>query len=123
VLPPRLARELEELRHTQRIEVREEDDYINIVIPEFPTGPEFSYPTTTVLLRVPRAYPDAGLDMFWTDLSLTLAGGGIPQNAEVHERYMERDWRRFSWHHNGWNAAINNLHSYLEFVRRRFRER
>lgn len=123
MLPSLLAKELKELRETHAVEAFEEDNFINVVLMDFPTGPAFSHQTTTVLLRVPRSYPDAGLDMFWTDISLTLAGGAIPQNADLRERYIERDWRRFSWHHNGWNAALNNLHTYVEFVRRRFRER
>ena len=123
MLPPRLARELEELREAQSLSFSEEADFINILLLDFPTGEAYSSPTTTVLLRVPRAYPEAGLDMFWTDSSLTLADGGVPRNADQYEAYAERQWRRFSWHHNGWNSSLNNLHTYVEFVRRRFRER
>lgn len=123
MLPPRLAKEIEELRSQHSIEVVEGQDIFDLLIRDVPTGDLFSHSSTTVLLRAPRSYPDAGLDMFWTDPSLTLADGTIPQAAGSIEQYAGRSWRRFSWHHNGWNAALHNLHTYLEFVRRRFRER
>lgn len=123
MLPPRLSTELDRIREDHTIEVVEGADFIEVIVGSFPTGSAFNHPSTTLLLRVPRAYPDAGLDMFWTDVSLTLADGQVPQAAEVIETYAGRQWRRFSWHHNGWNSALNNLQTYLEFVRRRFRER
>lgn len=123
MLPPRLSKEIEELRSRHPVEVLEGADFIEVILREIPTGPLFNQPVTTVLLRVPRSYPEAGLDMFWTDVSLTLADGAMPQAAEAIEHYAGQSWRRFSWHHNGWNSSLHNLHSYVEFVRRRFRER
>jgi hypothetical protein len=123
MLPPRLAKELDELRAQFPVEVTDGPDFIEIVLGDVPTGSAFSQPKVSVLLRVPRSYPDAGLDMFWTDVSLTLTDGTAPQAAEVIEQYAGRAWRRFSWHHGPWNATVNNLQSYVEFVRRRFRER
>lgn len=121
MLPAKLASEVEDLRATLVVEALEEPDYINLIIPGFPTGDGYSVPTTTLLLRVPRAYPDAGLDMFWTETCLTLSNGSAPQAAESIECYMGREWRRFSWHHNGWAPSTQGLAAYLEFVRRRFR--
>jgi hypothetical protein len=123
MLPPRLAKEIAELRSAHEVELVEGADVLDLIIADVPTGSLFNYPSTTVLLRIPRTYPDAGLDMFWTDPSLMLADGGTPQAAASMEEYAGRTWRRFSWHHTTWNAAQHNLHSYLEFVRRRFRER
>lgn len=123
MLPPQLAKELGELHEGLVAEVIEEADFINVMFADFLTGPAFSNPTTTLLLRVPRSYPDAGLDMFWTDVTLVLSDGGMPRNAEHIETHAGRQWRRFSWHHNGWNPGLNNLQTYVEFVRRRFCER
>jgi hypothetical protein len=122
MLPPRLARELEELGSAWSSEVHEEECFFNVQFKDFPTGPAYSQPKTTILLRVPRAYPDAGLDMFWTDATLVLAAGGTPRNADSIEAYCGRSWRRFSWHPARWDPARDNLWSYLEFVRRRFRD-
>jgi hypothetical protein len=121
MLLPRLARDVEELRSAYKVQVVEEADFINVVVESFPTGEGYNLASTTLLLRVPRAFPDAGLDMFWTDPSLTLANGSIPQAAESVETYSGRQWRRFSWHSSGWAPASQSLPAYLEFVRRRFR--
>jgi hypothetical protein len=121
MLPAKLSKELGDLRARYTVEVLEEPDFVNAIISGFPTGEGYNSETTTVLLRVPRAYPDAGMDMFWTAVELTLADGRIPQAAESIETYVGRPWRRFSWHHNGWPPATQSLPAYLEFVRRRFR--
>ena|SRR6266581_1288396 len=124
MLPPRLSSEIELLREAhQKIDVVEEGDMINLVIRDFPTSPLFNRPTTTLLVRVPRAYPDAGVDMFWTDVELTLADGSIPSAGDSIEQYSGRSWRRFSWHHGGWNPNLHSLRTYLVFVRRRFNVR
>jgi hypothetical protein len=52
-----------------------------------------------------------------------LPGGQCPQNAGLIESYLDRQWRRFSWHRQAWNPSVDNLHSHLEFVRRRLREK
>jgi len=121
-LPPRLDKELGELRQEGEVEITEETDAISLVIQTFSVGEGFNQPTTNLLLRVPKTYPDAGPDMFWTSPELLLANGCIPQAAESMETYLGRTWRRFSWHKAAWNPTIDNLHGYLEFIRRRLRE-
>lgn len=123
-LPPKLQRELEELGRDHQVQASEEGDWINLIFFQFPLGDGFSIPASDLLLRVPKSYPDAGPDMFWVDQTLTLAGGGIPQGADAIEGpFAGRSWRRFSWHRQGWKASIDNIHGYLEFIRRRLRER
>src|SRR5437667_11064415 len=120
-LPPRLDKEVQELRPEAEFEITEEADAISIVVGTFSVGEGFNQPTTNLLLRVPRTYPDAGPDMFWTSPELLLATGSVPQAAESMENYLGRQWRRFSWHKAAWNPRIDNLHGYLEFIRRRLR--
>ena len=122
-LPPKLEREVQELRSGQRVDVSEDGDWINIVIPEFALGKGFNVASSDLLIRVQRTYPDAGPDMFWVDVSVTLANGQPPQSAEAVETYGGRNWRRFSWHRQGWNPSVDNLHGYVEFIRRRLREK
>src|SRR5258708_21640224 len=125
-LPPRLEQELDELRSQYQIEVKEEPDTINLMFAQFALGDGYSVAHTDLLLRIPRSYADAGPDMFWTTVEVVLAGGQIPQTAESIERYVDRDWRRFSWHRaasSPWNPNTDNLHGYLEFIRRRLREK
>lgn len=136
MLPPQLETEIHGLQREYKVDLVEEAAMIDVVLRDFPTSALYSKPKTNLLIRVPRSYPDAGLDMFWTDYDLTLQGGGIPNGAAVLEGYPALDtipelkgkqWRRFSWHPetgtpSRWNASIDNLFSYIEFVRKRFRQ-
>ena len=66
-------------------------------------------------------YPVSALDMFWTDLDVIRPNGDIPAGADSIETYLDRQWRRFSWHRNGvWNPASNGLLDHYEFVQARF---
>ncbi len=122
-LPPRLEKELDELRRDYVVDVIENGASINLVFPKFPLGEGFNVASSDLLLLLQRTYPDAGPDMFWLEKEVTLANGQCPQNAECIELYIGRQWRRFSWHRQSWNPSIDNLHSYLEFVRRRLKEK
>jgi hypothetical protein len=122
-LPPRLEKELQELRAARRVEIVEGSDWIYVVIPGFTLGEGFSVASSDLLIRLQRSYPDAGPDMFWVDVSVLLANGQPPQAAESLEDHIGRRWRRFSWHRQGWNPSVDNLHGYLEFIRRRLREK
>jgi hypothetical protein len=134
MLPPQLAAELDELKQRYKVETVEEESVIDAIIRDFPTSALYKKPATNLLLRVPRSYPDAGLDMFWTDPDLLLLDGSEPTNAQQMERYPALDsipefngkqWRRFSWHPQPnsprrWNPSVDNIESYLQFVRKRF---
>jgi hypothetical protein len=122
-LPPKLARELTELEASAKIEVVEEQDLISLIFKDFPLGPGFNMACCDVLIRIPRSYPDAGPDMFWTVPELTFDDSRIPQGAESVEDHVGKRWRRFSWHRRNWNSVTDNLHGYLEFVRRRLRQK
>ena len=137
MLSPQLDLELRDLKQRYAFEVVEEPTVISLVIRSFPTSDHYSKPSTSLLIRIPRSYPDSGLDMFWTDPELLLKDGGIPNGAQVLELYPALDsigefkgkqWRRFSWHPQPtgparWNPNVDNLDSYLEFVRKRFVQR
>lgn len=122
-LPPKLAREIGELKDLFMIEVQEDPSFVNLIFKSFPVGPGFNATSADLLIRIPLSYPDAGPDMFWTDPVLTLDNGCIPQAADSIETYIGRQWRRFSWHHNRWNSLTDNLHSYIEFVRNRLKQK
>ncbi len=125
-LPPRLEQELNELRSQHQIEVKEETDVINVIFLGFVIGDGYAVTHSDLLLRIPRSYADAGPDMFWMAPAVLLANGQTPQAADSRERYVDREWRRFSWHRppsNPWNPNIDNLHSHLEFIRKRLREK
>jgi hypothetical protein len=119
-LPVRLLRDLQDLEADHRFEVVEDDNWINVLVQDVSTSALYSDASTLILIRVPRAYPDAGPDMFFTPITLTLGTGGDPASATGRIEAAGRTWRQFSWHHNRWDGSKENLRSYLTFVRRRF---
>ena len=121
-IPPRLEKELQELRETFTIEVSEDADYVLMVIKEFPLGEAFNMATSDLLLKVPKAYPDASPDMFWTHEEVKYADGRTPQAAENIEDALGKKWRRFSWHRPAWNPTIDNMHGHIEFIKSRLRK-
>lgn len=122
-IPPRLERELTELRLENTIDASEDGGWINVIIQAFPLGEGFNMSSSNLLIRIQLTYPDAGPDMFWVEVGVLLANGQPPQAAEAIETIQGRNWRRFSWHRQAWNPSVDNLHGYLEFIRRRLREK
>ncbi len=121
-IPPRLERELAELKGAYSLEVAADDSFVNIIVGQFPLGPAYKPASSDLLVKVPLTYPDAGPDMFWVEPSVTLADGRVPQNAESIEPHAGKSWRRFSWHHSRWNSVTDNMTGYLEFIRSRLRQ-
>jgi hypothetical protein len=122
-VPPKLERELAELRERYSVEVVEDPEFINLIFKDFPLGGGFNVPTSDLLLRVPKTYPEAGPDMFYTDPLVTLANGQIAKTTEHIELHVSRNWRRFSWHRQQpWNPIIDNMHDHLEFINHRLRQ-
>jgi hypothetical protein len=123
-LLPRLEKELDELRREHTIEVTEGPAEICIVLRDFGIGPGYNVPSTDLLIRIPKSYPDAAPDMFWVRPDLLLEGGATPQAAESIEAYIGRTWRRFSWHWPPpWNPNLGNLSTFVTFIRRRLSEK
>lgn len=120
-IPPRLATEIEELRKVFTIEVSEDADYVVMVLKNFPVGEVFNMAETDLLLKIPKAYPDAWPDMFWTHPDVKCSDGRTPQAAENVEEVIGRQWRRFSWHRPAWNPTIDDMHSHIEFIKARLR--
>ncbi len=122
-VPPKLEQELDILRTEYDLEVIEDSDFINLIFRDFPLGALFSVPSSKLLLRVPKIYPEAGPDMFYTDPAVRLANGELPKNTESVETFVGTNWRRFSWHRQQpWHPIADNMHSCIEFIRRRLRK-
>lgn len=122
-IPPRLETEIRELGDAWDLEVTEDPEVINLVLKAYPLSDGFSVSTTNLLLRIPKSYPEAGPDMFWTDTEVRFADGTIPKNADSLETYVGRVWRRFSWHRAPWNPTIDRLHLHIEFINERLRRK
>jgi hypothetical protein len=88
-------------------------------IRDYPVGPILSPPVANLLLRLPLGFPDATPDMFWFDPPLTTPGGGVVPGTEQREIHLGRSWQRWSRHIQGqWRPGIDNLATYLAYVRR-----
>jgi hypothetical protein len=121
-IPPRLQIELDDLRKNTGLEIIEDPDCINVVLKAFSLGASFSIDNSDILIKVPKTYPEAGPDMFWTQPELTFKGGRVPQAAEHLENHIGRTWRRFSWHRARWTPSVDNLHGYIQFIRKRLEQ-
>jgi hypothetical protein len=99
-----------------KVELIEADGFANLVFQDYPVPPIYNRQSTNLLLCLPIAYPNGNPDMFWTELELLTATGQEPTSANVIETHIGKQWRRFSWHPQGWNPGTGNLKMYLEFV-------
>lgn len=89
-------------------------------VPGVPVGPGYSVSTVTVRFTLPAGYPRVGLDCFYTDLELTLAGGAPPQNTGV-QPLGGQQLRWFSWHVSSWDAQRDDLDHFLRTCESRLR--
>jgi hypothetical protein len=78
---------------------------------------------TDVLFITDQQYPVSAMDMFWTEVDVVRPDGSIPTGGDSIESYLDRQWRRFSWHRNGiWKPTGNCLLDHFEFMQARFAE-
>lgn len=112
-----LLQEIAGLREAgYKVELIETDGFANIILDDYPLPPMYNKQSTILLLRIPISYPNGNPDMFWTAPDLLCADGRTPTNADSLENHLDQQWRKFSWHPQGWNPGTGNLYMYLEFV-------
>ena len=113
----RLLDDIESLRQQgYLIEPVPDGQFTAVVFRDVQLPPGYNKQTADLLIRVPPGYPDAAPDMFWTSPDLLRADGSVPQMADVMEAYVDRTWRRFSWHRARWAPNVDWLGSQLEFA-------
>ena len=116
--------------HVERLRAREPelhqlllpDGTQLISIPNVPLPTGWNKTNTTVYLVAPQGYPFAQPDCFWADPDLRLSSGALPQNAGLstpipHLSSQPALW--FSWHMQMWNAARDDLLTWLTVIRQR----
>lgn len=125
-VPDELQRHADEFAEIVGIQPQfvEEGARIFVLLPSVPLPRNlFKVDTTDMLFITDRQYPVSSLDMFWVDLDVINPDGSVPKNADSIERYIGRQWRRFSWHRHGvWNPARNGLLDHYAFVDQRWQE-
>lgn len=80
------------------VDVFADDRRLFVWLKGVPLPHGWALPASDVLYVTDTAYPLSALDMFWTETGLTLASGAVAANTDAIEHYLDRDWRRFSWH-------------------------
>lgn len=112
---------LDSLGLTYKVSV--DPGFANVVIENFPTAPGLTPERVDLLLRLPFGFPDATPDMFWIAPHVTLTSGAQVPGADVIETYDDRTWQRWSRHiAQQWRPGIDNLETYLGYVRRCMRQ-
>lgn len=103
----------------QRYTTANDGGFVNVIVDDYPAGPALEPSRSALLLRLPLGFPDATPDMFWFDPPLRAAGGAVIPGTEVLETHYGRAWQRWSRHIQGqWRPGIDNLATYLAYVRR-----
>jgi hypothetical protein len=84
----------------------------------------FSFPRyvpngADLLIIIPASYPNAQLDMFWTNPDVKLPNGDWPQAGTHHEEYVGRSWQRWSRHNTQqWRPGVDSLRSFFAAMRK-----
>ncbi len=115
--------------HLERLRAREPDMQVRelpdgsrlISIPQVTLPAGWNKPQTAVHLVAPQGYPFAQPDCFWADQDLRLSSGAVPQNANLSTQipHLGQPMLWFSWHLQAWNAARDDLMTWLTVVRQR----
>ncbi len=107
------------LTHT----VATDGQFVDLIITGFPTAPGLAPGKVDMLIRLPLGFPDAGPDMFWVSPNIATVVGQPVAGTELTEVFANRAWQRWSRHIAGqWRPGIDNLETYLAYVRRCLRQ-
>ena len=93
--------------------------FVTVVIRGLPMPAGIEPRTSDLLLRLPPGFPDAAPDMFWLDPPVRGPSGGTIAGTESMQSFLGRNWQRWSRHIQGqWRPGVDNLVTYLAYVRR-----
>lgn len=99
--------------------VTAESGFALLQIERFPTDARLIPKEVTLLLLLPPGFPDATPDMFWVAPPLLTSTGAAIPGTQQTEQLAGRAWQRWSRHIQGqWRPGIDNLATYLLYVRR-----
>jgi hypothetical protein len=91
----------------------------HVVIHDFDFPEAYTPRKANLLIILPAGYPNANLDMFWTEPVVKLANGTVPARADSHTAYNGVSWQRWSRHfQNAWRQGVDNLRTFLTTIRR-----
>lgn len=90
---------------------------ILLIIKNFHFSASYVPQIADLLIIIPAGYPNAPLDMFWTNPDVKLVNGNWPSAAEHHEQYNGKSWQRWSRHGN-WRTGIDSLQSFITSIKK-----
>lgn len=116
VLPARDRRYLDERGLTFR-EVRD-GAQCGVIISGYALPQDrFQVPTADILILLPRGYPDARPDMFYSVPWLKLSGSeGFPRAANQPLQFDGQRWQRWSRHSSEWRPGADGIWTMLKRV-------
>lgn len=86
---------------------------------QFPAA--YSPRVAEVKVILPAGYPNANLDMWWTNPTVRLASGASPKNCDHHETINGVTWQRWSRHFppdRPWRVGTDNLRTFITVMMR-----
>lgn len=100
-------------------EVAIESGMLCVVMPGWPLPEGLDRAAADLLVRLSPGYPDVPPDMWWFSPAVHLANGTALPATNVVERYLGRQWQRWSRHFtNGqWQSGVDGLASFLALIR------
>jgi hypothetical protein len=91
----------------------------HVVIHEFDFREAYTPRKANLLIILPAGYPNAKLDMFWTEPVVKLANGNWPAGAETHAIHNGVSWQRWSRHFpQAWRQGVDNLRTFIATIRK-----
>jgi hypothetical protein len=100
-------------------EVGQDGAFVTVIIRGFPMPAGLQPRSSNLLLRLPPGFPDAAPDMFWLEPFVAGPGGAVIPGTEQREFHLGSTWQRWSRHiGSGWRPGIDNLGTYLAYIRR-----
>ena len=104
------------------VEVKAHNGFHWVVIKgvELPAG--WNQRSTTIVIKVPPAFPVGAPDCFWADSTLRLASGAMPRSSGMNPDFGGGQTLWFSFHVQKWNPNRDDLFRYFNVIRNRLEQ-
>jgi hypothetical protein len=86
-----------------------------VIIQNWPFPAAYAPRVSDLLIRIPPGYPMARLDMFYCNPTVMLADGQWPAACQQMEMHANRNWQRWSRHHE-WRPGVDNLRTFITAI-------
>ena len=105
MIPDHIKKDIDRLSEKFSISEIIDGNPIVIIIEKFPLPQGFKIKETHLLLKIPIAYPNSSLDMFWVEEDAVPKDKKLPF-AVSREDIAGRKWFRYSWHPASWTPGF-----------------